>query len=450
MALNLTDRQVKAATTTAGKRRIEIADAGQPGLLLRVESGGAKSFVWRVMINSKRRAMTIGDYPSLGLADARAKVAALKVRLANGDDPFEQRAIAKAAGSVNDLVTHYIETVAPTRITRRGTTKSTAVIAHERSMLNAHVVPLLGDKRVVDVTQRDIRRFITDVSAGKTAVDEKTEKKRGRRIVRGGPGIATRVTALLGLLFSVAIDEGWRSDNPVSRVKTPQGSPKGRPVDPDEYRLLGAALSAEAARKTNSGALRAIRLYALTGMRKKEALNLRWADVDTTLGMLRLTETKTGARKLVIGPTLAKWLHDQRGDAPAKGWVCPRPNGKGPVTDLQKRWEAITERQGLDAWWQSRGLDRLGFHGLRHGFGSHGAQLGYSDALLANLLGHAARGVTGRYTTHIGDSAVRDAVERIATTLAGWLDEGAKGKLTGADIISLNERREAPGPQSAS
>ncbi len=58
--------------------------------------------------------------------------------------------------------------------------------------LRNHVVPLLGHKRVTATNVGDIERLVRDVTAGKTARDEKIGPRK-RIIVRGGEGIAQKV-----------------------------------------------------------------------------------------------------------------------------------------------------------------------------------------------------------------------------------------------------------------
>src|SRR3546814_15184889 len=60
------------------------------------------------------------------------------------------------------------------------------------SRLRNHVVPILGRKRVSDVTVDDINDMIRKISRGETAKDAPSPKKRGRIKVRGGEGAAPR------------------------------------------------------------------------------------------------------------------------------------------------------------------------------------------------------------------------------------------------------------------
>jgi integrase len=60
-------------------------------------------------------------------------------------------------------------------------------------------------------------------------------------------------------------------------------------------------------------------------------------------------------------------------------------------------------------------------HGLRHWFASAATELGYSDLIIGALLGHAKKGITGRYAT-APDPALIIAANKISRALAMNLD----------------------------
>lgn len=66
------------------------------GLWLRVKSTGAKSWVFRFMIQGKQREMGLGPYPEIGLADARQLAAEFREQSKRGVDPIEARNQAQA------------------------------------------------------------------------------------------------------------------------------------------------------------------------------------------------------------------------------------------------------------------------------------------------------------------------------------------------------------------
>lgn len=82
-------------------------------------------------------------------------------------------------------------------------TKKESTLATDKGRIERHIKPLLGSKRIGELSRADIEKFMRDVAAGKTTVDEET-KKRGRAIVEGGKGTATRTVGLLGGIMSFA------------------------------------------------------------------------------------------------------------------------------------------------------------------------------------------------------------------------------------------------------
>ena len=91
-------------------------------------------------------------------------------------------------------------------------------IESDRANIENHVLPLIGNLKVSEVTRSDIHTLKDDISNGKSARKLKA-KPRGRRYVRGGKGIANRMLALMSKMFACAIDWELRSDNPASGIR---------------------------------------------------------------------------------------------------------------------------------------------------------------------------------------------------------------------------------------
>src|SRR5207253_3044996 len=156
-----------------------------------------------------------------------------------------------------------------------------------------HVVPLIGALPARSLRRADVQRMSDSIATGKTAGVFKG-KPRGRAVVTGGAGTAARVIEFLGGVFSWAekrdlVPPGWR---PTRGVETARGEAKDRTLSMDELRALGQALK----RRQNAtpAAVSALRLIALTGLRRDEACGLRWREVDYAGQCLRLEGTKTG------------------------------------------------------------------------------------------------------------------------------------------------------------
>jgi integrase len=66
-------------------------------LLLQVDKGGSRGWVFRYQLNGRRRDMRIGPFPAHSLRDARRIAADLRAKVARGIDPLDERRAAEAA-----------------------------------------------------------------------------------------------------------------------------------------------------------------------------------------------------------------------------------------------------------------------------------------------------------------------------------------------------------------
>ncbi len=70
---------------------------GVDGLVLQVAPGGSRSWLLRMRINGKRRAMGLGGFPDVSLARAREKAREARLLVDKGIDPIGQRRQARSA-----------------------------------------------------------------------------------------------------------------------------------------------------------------------------------------------------------------------------------------------------------------------------------------------------------------------------------------------------------------
>ena len=88
----------------------------------------------------------------------------------------------------------------------------------------------------------------------------------------------------------------------------------------------------------------ALRLVALTGLRREEACSLRWAEVDEAGRCLRLESTKTGRSTRPVGRAALELLRTL--PRPSETWVFPGRDGAGRA-DLKKALAGLFEAAGL-------------------------------------------------------------------------------------------------------
>lgn len=287
--------------------------------------------------------------------------------------------------------------------------------------LRHHVGPLLGKRRVSEITPGDIERFVQDVTTGRTARSTKVAGENGRRgkrvTVRGGEGAARKVVRDLSAVLSFAKRRRIVTANAVgdAAVRKTDGR-RERFLSLDEMKRLGSALAVLEAEGLNAKAANIVRLWALTGCRRDEIAGLRWSEVDLEHGRLRLEETKTGKSIRPLGAAARVVLAAiQKGDG--SPYVFPAESGDGFFVGTKRLWPKIIARAGL-------GPD-VTPHVLRHSVGSLAASSGESLLIVGAVLGHANPRSTAGYAHVAVDPAIQ-AADRlsnvIGAALAGAMD----------------------------
>jgi integrase len=361
----------------------------------------------------RQRWFTIGRHGAPWTPEtAREQAKRLLGDVAHQRDPAAEKRTARNAQTVAELCDLYLADAEAGRlVTRRRTQKKASTLAIDKGRVARHIKPLLGQLRVAAVTREDIECFMHDVAQGKTANNTKT-KSRGLARVRGGKGAANRAVGLLGAIFSYAVRRRMRSDNPVHGVVRPADGRRDRRLSDAEYEALGNALRRAVVANIWPPAIAAARFLAVSGWRSGEALALRWDEVDLTRRTATLGDTKTGRSVRPLSHAACDVLRSlsRSGDL-----VFPATRGEGDVimSGFKKLWKRIAKLGGLPP--------DVTPHVLRHSFASLAADLGYSEPVIAALVGHQGRSTTSRYL-HSADAvllAAADAVADRSTELMG-------------------------------
>ena len=341
---------------------------------------------------------------------ARLRAEAWRDAAANGIDPVKIQQ-TEAAQTFAKLSEDYLERYADKKRTK---------IQDERK-LKRNLLKKLGKKKVSQITHRDIEDI--------------------HRAMKSSPYEANRNIALLSKMFSLAIKWGWIEKNPATGIERYAEEPRERYLDHDEMVRLAASFDAyinEVAKKwpqKNShhfadavSAVNAIRLIALTGARKGEALSATWDQFKIEAGIWTKpsshTKTKKTHRVTLSPPAIELVSGMQESDQDGAQFLFPsRRSPTGHLKDLKRAWGRIMDLAEIE---------NFRVHDLRHTFASILASGGASLIVIGRLLGHTQPSTTARYA-HLFDDPLRDAAGKVGAAY----EAAKKGK--GAEVVRLHK-----------
>ena len=178
--------------------------------------------------------------------------------------------------------------------------------------------------------------------AGKTRVSVKTKKLRGKAVVRGGAGTATRTVGLLGGILTYAVEAGIIQTNPAHGVRKPKDNVRKRRLSEAEYRILGRMLRDAAKQEKYGKIVDIVRQIALTGCRRSEMIGLKWTEADTESSCLRLEDSKEGESIRPIGLPVVEYLERRRTESVGT-YVFPGLGEDNAFGSFPNHWKHLFE-----------------------------------------------------------------------------------------------------------
>jgi integrase len=208
-------------------------------------------------------------------------------------------------------------------------------------------------------------------------------------------------------MFSYALRHGLVVENPARAVSARDEVERDRFLSPDEIQRLIGALETAERNGAAWQAVTAVRLILATGLRKEEALGLRWSEVDFDRKRLVLASTKTGRSVRPLGRAAVAILGGIKAKGLSSEWVFPATSGAGHYAGLQKAWTRVRA---------AAGFPDVRIHDLRHTVAATAASSGASLLVVGRLLGHKKARSTERYA-HLTETAVAAAADKVGEVL---------------------------------
>ncbi len=434
--MKLTKDQVDAAKYTGkGNARCVLWCNDPRGFGLRVYPSGLRTFIVSYRdAGGAKRLLSIGNYGTWTVDQARTEAKRLIRVVDTGADPVKARKDARAAPTFGDLAKTYLEQHA---VQKRSE-------AADRRRLDQHALPLWKNRKLATIEQHEVNTLVRKI--GTTAAVRKPVKPGSVRKAKARPKVAgvakkagrpyeaNRLLALLSVMFNKAPLFGLLPadhPNPCEGIPRFKEAKRGRWVDATELPRLAAAIDAEA----DPYARAALWLYLLTGCRKTELLSARWADVDSVRKVLALPMTKSGEpHEIPLSPpamTILDELPREHGNPYVfPGRLTPKNAPKVPrhMEGIRGPWDRVRV---------AAGVADVRLHDLRRTVGSWLAQSGNSLHLIGRVLNHSKQSTTAIYAK-FGEDHVRSALDAHAAKILG-----AAGKLPAAPVTDIKEARKA-------
>lgn len=391
-------------------KRTIVWDDGGNGFGLRLSPSGTKTFVYMYRHGTRKRMMTLGEFPAVTLAEARRKHATAWEQHKRGMDPAERQIVAKrtlkAEPTVRELLAEYQE----------------RELAQRRSgpeiyrMLEKDLLPTLGHKKTRDVTRRDVVLLL--------------DKVRTR-----APILANRLQGRIVRLFNFAADRGVIEFNPLHRMSKPKEEGRDRILSDAEICTFWFGIDDVALHPLT---VIALKLVLVLGQRPGEIAAMAEAELTGDVWTIPAERYKTAERHVVPLPPLALELIDAarilNSGSPyifpslkRLGKEPPEPLPPAPL-DRHSLSRAVRRKLGDPADPRVGCLNMTPFtpHDLRRTMRTKLAELGVQDHIAERVMGHKLQGMLAIYNRHDYVAEKRDALttwsDHLQTLTA---DEGA-------------------------
>ncbi len=368
----LTDKGVRALRTS--RKQEDFWDSLTPGLCMRVSgTTGRKVWMVRYRANGKHRRMKLGEFPHMGLSEARTEARDKLTEAEAGEDPAKVKQEEREADtSFRALAAEVLE--ARAMRTRESTQ------AERARLLEKEIFPEWAHREVSSITRREVVHLVE------------------RIVKRGSPVLANRTLALVRLIFNDGLRRGFPTleANPAHMVEPP-GEEEGR----DRY-LHVEELPAvwNATEPENPLTRAAFRLALVTGQRIGSVCAMRWDGIETNgTGALWTIPAKhfkgRRAHLVPLSPEAVEIVNGLREVSTSEEWVFPsRAGAKEPyLTNMGRALSRIRKRSGLEHWT---------LHDFRTTFRTHAVRSTEEDPPGLGVAAHVADAVLGHKEASLG------------------------------------------------
>lgn len=388
----LTIRKIEASKPS--EKTVTLSDGD--GLQLIVKPNGRKAWRFRYTRpddTKKRNMMSLGNYPTVTLAEAREKAIDARRLIAQGIDPAKQRQTEKEERENPDA--DHFRTLA--REWHSGKVQQWKASSNRArvswSVMENHVFPYVGDRPINDITPMEWLEILRKLEG-----QGKHEQKR-------------RVHFFCRDIYRLAVVTGRAANNPLTDLGVALQRGKKRNMTHVSQQELPELVEAIERYQGNVLVKYGLKLLLLTAVRPGELRQAQWSEFDLEKAIWRVPgeRMKMGKDHNVPLPRQAlEVLNDLHRITGHHTLLFPGRND-------------ITRPMSNMAFGMA--LKRMGFegvhvpHGTRHTIATGLKEMGYPGEWIEMQLSHKLPGIQGVYT-----HAEHMAAEQRPAMMQAWAD----------------------------
>ncbi len=269
----LSDLKVRKFTLPEGKKQVKLYDGN--GLYLLVNKSG-KYWRYDCKVNGKRKTISLGPYPALGIKGARTRLAELKLALAKGEDPT-RKLRGSDSPSFSEVASKWLESH------KQGISERYARTLEYR--LERYLLPELGNRPINTIDARLLFDVLTSLQSS------------------GLEETAHRARFICGQIFRYAVMKGLVEYNPVPNLR---GALRPRRpkhmatiLEPDR---IGELVRAIDGYHGEAHVAIALKMALYTFVRSGELRFAKWSEFDMDGGIWRIPAERMKMKRMHLVP----------------------------------------------------------------------------------------------------------------------------------------------------
>ncbi len=396
------------------EQRYEVSEPG--GLKLRVSPTGTKTWVYVYRQNNKLRRLTLGLYPTISLAIARAQATHARASKHQGEDPaanaLQERMELNQALTVNELAKLYVEKHAK---------KKKRTWKEDERILKKRVKRAFGSLRARDIKRMHVIDLIEDIA-------------------EIAPYAANRTLEIIRKMFNWAIQRDVLEVNPCWQIpRVIKENKRDRVLDNREIKAVWSTLNTENKEEEywpSEPVRLAIQICLLLAIRRSEIALAKVDEFDFNTGWWTIPadRTKNGlSHRVPLSPFCIELLQKIQKKNKESYYLLPSLRYKDKPIDPNALTRAVARlRKYID-------IPHWRLHDLRRTAASHMASNGISRIVIGKILNHVESSVTAVYDRHSYDKEKCEALNSWSICLMNIVNNNNT-------IVSINIKKTMANP----